>query len=282
MHIVPDRHTQGKQIVLHSHVTSCGNARQDACMETFGQRVKRLRMAQRMSQGKLAKALGFADHSRVSKMESGEATPALLPEKIAVLAKMLNVSIAYLLTGGDTAQPSVAPVKTFEADDFKGDMRNGVRHHKDAPMSPAPGVRVPIPQEMPRDMPVRGVAACSSGDGAFQFEMDVVDWVRRPPALVGVAEAYALYMSGDSMEPKYKDGDLVFVHPKRPVRPGDDVIIVMCDGPNGEPYAYCKTIVEMRPEVLTIRQYNPPITRELDRGLVVSIHRVMTNNDMYG
>jgi len=42
---------------------------------------------------------------------------------------------------------------------------------------------------------------------------------------VGDPNAYALEISGDSMEPVFRDGDLVIVSPGSPVRRGDRVVV---------------------------------------------------------
>jgi len=44
------------------------------------------------------------------------------------------------------------------------------------------------------------------------------------------ANAYALSISGDSMEPVYRDGDAVIVSPASPVRVGDRVVARATDG----------------------------------------------------
>jgi phage repressor protein C with HTH and peptisase S24 domain len=43
-------------------------------------------------------------------------------------------------------------------------------------------------------------------------------------------QAYALEISGDSMEPVYRDGDVVIVAPSQPVRRGDRAVIKTTDG----------------------------------------------------
>lgn len=152
---------------------------------------------------------------------------------------------------------------------------------------PGPAIAIPPHLEMPRDLPVRGTAACSSGDGSFQFETTegygtAVDWVRRPPVLTNVPDAYALYMSGDSMEPKYRHGDLVMVHPTRPVRPGDICVIIMKDGPDEPEYAYCKRFLRRHAGVVTVEQFNPAGTRDFPQDRVVRMHRVLEFSDVFG
>jgi phage repressor protein C with HTH and peptisase S24 domain len=42
--------------------------------------------------------------------------------------------------------------------------------------------------------------------------------------------AYALEITGDSMEPVYRDGDIIIVSPNSPVRRGDRVVVKTRDG----------------------------------------------------
>ena len=42
---------------------------------------------------------------------------------------------------------------------------------------------------------------------------------------IGDANAYALEISGDSMEPVFRDGDMVIVSPAAPIRRGDRVVV---------------------------------------------------------
>ncbi len=62
-------------------------------------------------------------------------------------------------------------------------------------------------------------------DDAVSFTGQVIDTVRRPPALKGIEDAFAIFVTGTSMEPRYFEGDLLFVHPTRPPEPGCDVLV---------------------------------------------------------
>ena len=42
--------------------------------------------------------------------------------------------------------------------------------------------------------------------------------------------AYALEISGDSMKPAYRDGDIIVVSPGTPIRRGDRVVVKTSDG----------------------------------------------------
>jgi phage repressor protein C with HTH and peptisase S24 domain len=55
-------------------------------------------------------------------------------------------------------------------------------------------------------------------------------WDEIPFLNVGDAHAYALEISGDSMEPVYRDGDVIIVSPSADVRRGDRVVLKTREG----------------------------------------------------
>lgn len=170
------------------------------------------------------------------------------------LAKALQCSADWLLTGSKSAAPNEAVF---------ADMR------------------VPAKRSMPRDLPVLGTAAGSASetDGAAQLTGGVVEYLRRPPALQGVSDAYVIYVVNDSMEPALPHGEAACVNPHRPAKPGDNVI-VQVRGPDGVTYAYVKTLVRRTENDIICRQLNPPKEIRFSRADVVSVHRVMTVTDL--
>jgi phage repressor protein C with HTH and peptisase S24 domain len=87
-----------------------------------------------------------------------------------------------------------------------------------------PGERqAPVPVVVPRDVPVEGTAA-GGHDGGFIFEGGTIDYLRRPPRLMGIPSAYALYVLGDSMSPWRRNGEPVYVHPGQPPQIRDRVV----------------------------------------------------------
>ncbi|WP_164868094.1 helix-turn-helix transcriptional regulator [Rhodovarius crocodyli] len=151
---------------------------------------------------------------------------------------------------------------------------------------PAPDAPVPVLAEMKRDVPVFGTARGANGDGAFVLDMsEVVDWVRRPPGLIGVRDVYALWVEGDSMEPAISHGDLVYLHPKRPIHPGDRVVIVRREGLEDQHVtmrAYVKQFVRRAGGKVITRQFNPDKEVEFAQDEVVSMHKVLSMADMMG
>ncbi|RYC10050.1 LexA family transcriptional regulator [Ciceribacter ferrooxidans] len=141
---------------------------------------------------------------------------------------------------------------------------------------------LPPRQSMPLDIPVMGTAAGSLSRGAFQFEGGVVDYVRRPPALVGARDIYALFVEGSSMEPQFFPGDLIYVNPHRPPRIGD-IVVVQCSNGEHAPNEASLGIYRRRSEkAVVIGKRNPVAEIELMRDHVTAIHRVLTMNELFG
>ena len=130
-----------------------------------------------------------------------------------------------------------------------------------------------------RDIPVFGTAA-GSVQGAIAISGEVIDWLRRPPGLRGARDAYALYVTGVSMEPKYATGDIIFIHPHRPLRAGDIAVIQTIEG--GEVQSWLKQFVRQTESEVLAKQFNPPDDLKFDRSKVQAIHRVMTMNELLG
>jgi phage repressor protein C with HTH and peptisase S24 domain len=77
-----------------------------------------------------------------------------------------------------------------------------------------------------RRIPLIGLAQ-AGGDGYFDDGGFPVGGGWDEVSLPEIADpnAYALEISGDSMEPVYRDGDMVIVSPTTPIRRGDRVVI---------------------------------------------------------
>jgi phage repressor protein C with HTH and peptisase S24 domain len=132
---------------------------------------------------------------------------------------------------------------------------------------------------LPRNFPVRGIALGGEG-GEFTFNGGEIDIVRRPLALIGVDNAFAVYVAGDSMAPRFEPGELLFVHPGRPPQPGDDVL-VESHGGDGEPGAcYLKRLVRRAGGKVVLGQFNPVREIRIDAKKVQAIHKVLTRAEL--
>jgi len=182
------------------------------------------------------------------------------------------------LPRGSSLEALAQALGTTEAWLLRGETSAGGGRSEVRPAS----VTLPPTATMPSDVPVLGTAAGSHARGAFQISTDPVDWVRRPPALVGAKNAYALYVEGSSMIPEHNPGDLRFVHPGRPARAGDSVVVQLMVNPDDGQEATIGRLLRRTPTHLVIGKLNPEATVELKLSTVVAVHKVMTLNELFG
>lgn len=147
---------------------------------------------------------------------------------------------------------------------------------------PETAAELPARATMPRDVPVMGTAV-GGDNGDFRFNGEAVDYVRRPPGLDKIREAFAIYLRGDSMSPRFDHGDLLYIHPGQPVRPGDYVLVEL-HGQDSEPGAcYVKRLVKQTAHKLVLAQFNPPIDNiEVPADRVKSALKILTPTELLG
>lgn len=165
-------------------------------------------------------------------------------DTLAKLAPVLETTLEYLSTGTGPAELSDAtyadtadrPIRDRVAEKLSEDShpsgqeitenyRTGAE--KVGYSEPAQSLEIyRAPEFGMRDLPVRGVAAAGT-DALFITNGEPHDWLLRPAVLIGVNEAYAVIAAGSSMEPRYFDGEVVFVHPGRRVAPGHHTFVVV-------------------------------------------------------
>jgi len=141
---------------------------------------------------------------------------------------------------------------------------------------------LPLPMEMAKDVPVMGTAAGSHLRGAFQLSSEPVDYVRRPHTLLNARNVYSLYVEGTSMEPQFQPGDLIYVHPDKPPRFGDAVVIQVQLADSHDMEATIGILSKRAPEIITIRKHNPSAEIEIPKATVIAIHKVLSVNELYG
>ncbi|MCC0035450.1 MAG: helix-turn-helix transcriptional regulator [Hoeflea sp.] len=127
--------------------------------------------------------------------------------------------------------------------------------------------------------PVYGLAAASIR-GNLTMTNDPVEWVKSPPAIETVRDAYAVIVTGSSMEPRYHAGDIIFVNPHRPPRAGDHVIIQ--EAMNGGTSVSIKRYERQTETHIITTQYNPLAEVKFSRAQITAVHRVLTNNELIG
>lgn len=129
-----------------------------------------------------------------------------------------------------------------------------------------------------RDLPVLGHAA-GGNNGQFELNGEAVDYVFRPDALRSVPAAYALYMSGTSMEPRYAEGETIFVHPGKRPRPGEYAVFQTIADDQERPYAYVKQFVRQTDSEYVFKQLNPPREIVVPSAIIISCHKIILSGE---
>lgn len=152
----------------------------------------------------------------------------------------------------------------------------------DTPLDAAPSARNPAPNAgkvlplrpapVPGTIPVVGRAAAGE-PGKIVYLNEVHEWIPCPPELIGVEGAYATYVHGDSMQPRYFNNERVYVHPARPYGPGDFVVAQIGEGDDAT--AYVKQFVSWNRNKLVLHQYNPDDEFDFDSDDVSAVHLIV-------
>jgi phage repressor protein C with HTH and peptisase S24 domain len=190
-------------------------------------------------------------------------TRDLTMEGAKLLAPLLGTSWTWLLDGGPEPEPTPAAVN----------IQPSVR------LRPAT-IAKPSSAGLSRSkIKVLGMVECGP-DGWALWNGDTVDWIDRPANLIGVPDAYAVYIVGDSMEPRYFQGEVAHVNPHKPLTIGAFVVMQMVppqDG--GAPRAFLKRLIKRSGNKFVFEQYNPHKTFNLTREQIHSMHRVVGAGD---
>lgn len=186
--------------------------------------------------------------------------PAELPEDIRPhLAEMLKVEQQELMSPAKAARLSMTTAG--------------------APASESPrNARVGAPIVIGAKIPVFGQAV-GGKDGQFILNGNRIADILAPPALANVPNAYAVYVVGSSMEPRYFAGEAVFVNPRLPVRKGDFVVVQIAEEEGAAPSAYIKRYIGKDGRSLRLEQFSPRKTLSMPAARVVSVHRIIMGGD---
>ena len=130
-----------------------------------------------------------------------------------------------------------------------------------------------------RNLPILG-AAKGGERGLFLDNGAFFEMVQRPPTLADVTEAYAVYMVGDSMEPRYFPGEILYVHPHKPPRRGDFVIVQLEPADQaGEPEYLVKQFQRRNEKELVLHQFNPEKDTAFPSARIRAIHKIVLGGE---
>ena len=122
-------------------------------------------------------------------------------------------------------------------------------------------------------MPLYG--AVQGGSVGFDITdvTEPIDAIDTPSWLSSAPDCYAVFVTGTSMTPRFNPREVVYVHPHRPYREGDCVVVQLAA--NGRTHAIVKQFVEITDTDVVLRQHNPDriLRHKLDE--VSAIHTIV-------
>lgn len=239
-------------------------------------RGKQLRTAREnagLTQQQLARAVGVS-RAAVAQWETGKTSPST--GNVARIAKILGVSLDLLL--GVSEQKLQGFYDSYEnisqtVDAFRGfrdvspeEMGGAVDHSGEDNNRGLAASRL---SRGARDLPVVGSGVCGQ-DMWTDMNGQVNEFAPRPGNLEGVKGAYALYVFGSSMEPQFTEGQIVHVHPYRPITAGCAVVVQLTDDTG-----LIKRFTRRDSRKWVLEQLNPKRALELPASKVRAVHRVI-------
>ncbi|WP_188855387.1 S24 family peptidase [Aureimonas glaciei] len=130
--------------------------------------------------------------------------------------------------------------------------------------------------------------AVGGEDGRFVLNGSRVMDVHCPPTLIGVKDAYGVFVHGGSMRPRYREGEAVFVNPHLPVRQDDYAIVQIKGDFEGDDIGgFIKQFISMNAKELVLAQHQRPETFPVEeasegryllrfpRSKVAAVHRIV-------
>lgn len=166
-----------------------------ARMSTVHDRIKELREKAGLSMEQLAEKLGTAWQT-IQQWENGKTAPQR--KRLQSVAEALNTTVDYLVTGG---YPPAPPNQTSRVEEPRSKYIADLEQH-----SGAVAVRKVI-FKISAGIAGFAVEYLDNGDGEPIFQQQ--SWFDKRG--IDPSKVYAAKVSGHSMEPKYVEGDVVFI-----------------------------------------------------------------------
>ena len=156
-------------------------------MSTFGERLKNLRSEKGSTQQDLADILGVG-RATVAGYETKGKQPDY--DKLNILADYFSTTIDYLLGRSDIKNPSSSAKK------------------------PSKGVKIPVLGKVAAGIPIEAIE-------------DIEDYEEITEEMASKGEYFALRIKGESMEPRFTDGDVVIVRRQEDVESGEIGVVIV-------------------------------------------------------
>lgn len=242
-------------------------------METPADRLRKARLdAGYATAIEASSAFGYNRNSYASSENGNRGVTAA---KAALYAAAFGVRADWILYGPDAGNSDIGSPNTGSAATPEIRLPAGP-HTIDKSNASAP-----VPVDLgAATVPVFGSAA-GGYEGHFVLNGERLADILAPSSLKGVHDAYAVYVSGDSMEPRYFQSEAVFVNPKKPVAKGDFVVIQVFEGSDDDPELHCyvKRFQGTRHGDVVCDQFNPPKELLFPRARLQKVHKIVASGE---
>lgn len=228
--------------------------------QAFGRRLAKARELAGLTQAQLGDRTGYTQQS-IQGIEDGKVAR---PGKINEIAEAVGSTVKWLLyEEGEERTPS------------RGDSLTTATKAPRAAEPNQPNLRQGGPIDGFVRVPVRG-QGMGGKDGALIFNGDSnMGDILAPPVLFNVPGAYAVYVVGDSMDPKFSEGEVCYIHPFLPVRKNDYCVIQISMGEGVQPQGWIKRFVSRDAKMLKASQFNPKKVLSWPVSRVISVHKII-------
>jgi phage repressor protein C with HTH and peptisase S24 domain len=157
---------------------------------------------------------------------------------------------------GDPQKQEITPPSSTQSSDFEA-------HAPSTPAHELVGMR---------DLPI--YASAYAGPTGMEITYDLIEYVKRPSPLEGVKQGFGVHVVGDSMEPKYRSGDQILVHPGKPPARGDYVLVLL-EERDGAQSALVKKLKSMSDDGVVVEQFNPKKEIKIEREQVKNVYLIV-------
>jgi phage repressor protein C with HTH and peptisase S24 domain len=195
-------------------------------MKKFSERIRGTREANELTQQQLADKSGVSIRT-IQNWETGAGRDPQ-PVKLGKVAKILNVSIPYLM-GDDSAFQDHSPPSKGNAQIVPN-------------VSASPSRRIPV----------ISWAAAGRGGNYTDMETQIEEYIE---AECADPNAYALIIEGDSMMPRFEPGERAIFLPNEEPRNGDIVVARLVE--TGQVFFKLYHTTGKKNEIVRLTSYNP-------------------------
>ena len=192
-----------------------------------------------------------------------------------MLAEAVKVSPTWLHSGrNDTKADTKIGISTrtnIDTDRTIGVTRyipNAAKIHRET--TPEQGLAATQARQIPLYS-----SALAGPDGSVSIGVTLMEMIEAPAPVAAVPDAYAVRVVGESMEPRYFSSEIVYVHPRMPVKKGDFILAQITDNGGGDVMGYVKRLVSIDDRKLVVEQLNPKREISFPRDRVKSVHKIV-------